>query len=93
MVAALVGHSAEVSAVAWAPGGARLASCSLDGTVRVWGAPGLAGGAAPERTFWLALPWSAASAAPRRAVALRWAPRGDLIAAGVLAPAGALEVC
>merc|ERR1719281_1160882 len=41
------GHSEQVSGVAWLPaeGGApRLATSSLDGTVRVWAAPGAAAG-------------------------------------------------
>ncbi len=47
------GHLHDVTAVAWAPGGA-LASASLDGTVRVWDrwtARGL--GARPRRLCWL----------------------------------------
>ncbi|KXZ41271.1 hypothetical protein GPECTOR_588g653 [Gonium pectorale] len=30
-------HSVEVTSVSWSPGGQRLATCSLDGTVRVYG--------------------------------------------------------
>jgi len=40
-LATLAGHADEVNAVRWSPDGARLASCSDDGTARIWDpAPG-----------------------------------------------------
>ena len=64
----LKGHTAAVTSLSWLPGGSRLASGSLDATVRIWSAPD---GSALA---------SLKASSEVRAVA--WSPGGSMLAAG-----------
>jgi transducin (beta)-like 1 len=66
-LATLAGHADEVNAVRWSPDGARLASCSDDGTARVWD-PSPAAAASPCV--------ATLAGHAKEVYTLRWAPAG-----------------
>lgn len=70
-VQTLLGHEAPIYALSWSPDGDRLASASVDGTVRIWN---------PETAEEL---WAGTHGPPGHGVrTVHWSPLGDRVATG-----------